>query len=182
MRWVASSGAQCSNRLNAYISSDIFTYAVTGTVIHHDDFDVAPFSQIDPAANASVDPPTVFNWQLRNLDLGLVPNDDYTLDIFDPADGSPDYETWPPMGNVGTYTVEVDELGASFAGLSAGWRNFSYFDIGDGAYAYTCYRSVTINTVLGNGGAAQTRPSAGRAIPPGKLAEIAETTLQYQAP
>ncbi|MEO6061305.1 MAG: hypothetical protein ABIQ99_05145, partial [Thermoflexales bacterium] len=182
VRWVATSGAQCSNRLNAYLSSSIFTYALTGTVLHHDDFDVAPFAQIDPAASAAVDPPTVFNWQQRTLDLGLVQNDNFTLDIFDPADGSPDYETWPPMGNVGTYTIAVNELDPAFAGLSAGWRNFSYFAIGDTAIGYTCYRPVTFNSVLGNDGSAPTRPSTVHAIPAGKLAEIADTTIQYQAP
>ena len=119
----------------------------------------------------------------RNLDLGLVPNDDMTLDIFGTATGSPDYETWPPMGNVGTYTIDVDELPLSFAGINAGWRNFSYYDLGlDGAFGYTCYRTVKFNTVLGNGGTAPTRPSSSRTIPAGKLADIANNTLEYQVP
>lgn len=181
--WAATSGAQCSSRLNAYYSSSIFTYPVTGTAVHHEDFDVAPYTQIDPGAGAVVDPPTLFNWQLRNLDLGLVPNDDMTLDIFGTATGSPDYETWPPMGNVGTYTIDVDELPLAFSGINAGWRNFSYYDLGlDGAFGYTCYRTVKFNTVLGNGGTAPTRPSSSRTISAGKLGDMANNTLEYQVP
>ena len=154
VRWAATASSQCATRLNAYVSSSIITgtYAVTGTVYHHEDFDVAPFAQLVPAASATVDTPVLFQWNPRTLDPSLPP-EDFTLNVFDPANGPTTYET-ANLGPTPSYELATGELPATFVAPGAyGWRNISYYNIGsDGAFAYTCFQPVSFNTVAPSGG------------------------------
>lgn len=150
VRYIVPNSALCATRVNFYWSSNIRSYPIAGAGYHLEDFDLATFSEISPGFGATVGLPATFTWQRRTLNLNLVPPDNFTFFLFTPSNtttGQPSYES-ALLGDVGTFQLTPGALGAGFAPGPFGWANLSYFNIGDGAAAQTCYYNVTLASVL----------------------------------
>ena len=146
VRYRVPSGTQCSSRVSSYTSRTIGSYAGPGTVLHHDDFDVASFGQISPANNAHVTLPKLFEGYQRS---GVSPADNFSLAIFNPAGGAY-WETPLDLYDVGSYEVVSTELDGSgiVTGQAYGWANLSYFYGGYTAYAFGCYVTLTFDGLI----------------------------------
>jgi len=79
----------------------VLTSYSTGSNVHIGNFDIADIPLVSPANGATVALPYVFQWTRRTA----TPSDTYELNLYDPSDGNPYFFTAPPLGYVGTYTL-----------------------------------------------------------------------------
>jgi hypothetical protein len=76
---------------------------VAGSSSHIGDFDVADIGLVSPGNNTSVSLPRTFQWSIRSA----MPSDTYEFNLYDPSTGTPYFYTDPPLGYVGSYTLNT---------------------------------------------------------------------------
>ena len=87
-------------RLWVWGTRELTSYSA-GSNVPLGNFDIADIPLVSPANGATVALPYTFQWTRRIA----TPSDTYELDLYDPSDGAPYFFTAPPLGYVGTYTL-----------------------------------------------------------------------------
>lgn len=89
-----------SNRLWTWHTRSVSTY-VPGSEFNIGNFDLANIALVSPAPGATVNVPRTFQWTPRPAS----PTDSYEFNLYDPYDLNPYFFTDPPLGYVGSYTL-----------------------------------------------------------------------------
>lgn len=113
-------------RLWVWGTRDLTSYAA-GSAVEIGNFDIADIALVSPPAGATVALPYTFQWVRRPA----APSDTYEFDIYDPTDGDPYAYTVPPLGYVGSFTM--NSLPPGFGpGAQYAWEIWVYSP--DGGY------------------------------------------------
>jgi hypothetical protein len=109
-----------SGHLWIWVSSVLTSYAEDGSVLIGN-FDIGDVVLVSPLDEEVVDLPHTFRWQPRPA----TPGDSYEFNLLDPEDESLFFYTDPPLGYVGSYTL--DNLPPDFqAGVEYVWEVWVY--------------------------------------------------------
>jgi hypothetical protein len=117
--------ANISGRLWVWATPLISAYSAGGTV-PLSNFDIADIQLLSPV-NGVAALPTTFQWVRR----AVAPSDTYEFNLYDPNDGDPYFYTAPPLGYVGTFTLNGLPPGFS-TGTQYAWEIWAYSP--DGGY------------------------------------------------
>jgi hypothetical protein len=79
----------------------VLTSYTAGSSVKIGDFDITDIDLLSPASGSTVGLPFTFQWRPRPA----TPSDTYEFDLYDPTDGNPYFYTAPPLGYVGSYTL-----------------------------------------------------------------------------
>ncbi len=115
-----------ANRLWTWHTRILDTF-VAGSSSYMGDFDVANISLLSPANNVSVSLPRIFQWSIRPA----TPSDTYEFNLYAPSTGSPHFYTDPPLGYLGSYTLNTLPAGFN-VGQDYAWEIWAYSP--DGGY------------------------------------------------
>jgi len=125
-----SSKSGSPNRLWTWHTKSVGTYAA-GSTVHMGDFDLATIPLVSPPNDTTVQLPYTFQWTPRPG----TPSDSYEFNLLDPTDFDPYFWTDPPVGFVGSYTLNSLPSGFS-SGSPYVWEVWVYSP--DGGYGISC--------------------------------------------
>ena len=152
--------ANTPGRLWVWGTRDLTSYAA-GSAVEIGNFDIADSPLIAPPAGATVALPYTFQWTRRPA----TPSDTYEFDIYDPTDGDPYAYTVPPLGYVGSFTMNSLPPGFS-PGVQYVWEIWVYSPDGGYGISYET-RAVTFS----NTGASATVTSQSAQLRPAPVRE-----------
>jgi len=129
-----------TSHLTTWHTAVIQSY-LAGTNVHIGDFDIKDIVFTSPAPGANVSVPRTFTWQKRNAS----PTDSYEYNLYDFNDGDPWFWTVPPLGFVGSYTLQSLPPGFQTGFLYA-WFLWVYDGLGGYGISYWAWGVSFTNT------------------------------------
>jgi len=130
-------------RLWVWATRELTSYSA-GSAVIIGDFDIADIALVSPTNGATVALPYTFQWTPRPATL----LDTYEFDLYDPTDGDPYFYTAPPLGYVGSYTLNGLPAGFS-SGVQYGWEIWVYSPDGGYGISYETRSVMFSNTGFG---------------------------------